>query len=109
MNKQNSIDHSKLFAAYPSVDKFHVTADGQAFEHSHYAEAHSKHLDAPNVDTVHRKHVEKPADEVALVKKVAPVKDAAPAKEVAHAKEVAPAKKAVPAKDAKKKAAAGKK
>lgn len=46
----------ELFKSYPSVDEFHITGDGQAFELKHNAEAHASFLDKkePLVITITR-------------------------------------------------------
>jgi hypothetical protein len=37
-----------LFKSYPTVDIFHVTKDGQAFEQKHHADSHAISLDKEN-------------------------------------------------------------
>ena len=34
-----------LFKSYPTVDQWHVTSDGQAFEEKHHADAHANSLE----------------------------------------------------------------
>ena len=49
MNKNKAIlVATSLFISYPSVDKFHITSDGQAFIGEHEAESHAGFLDKKN-------------------------------------------------------------
>lgn len=41
-----------LFESYPSVNEFHFTNDGNAFEHKHNAESHAPILDAKNPEVL---------------------------------------------------------
>lgn len=64
MNKQQAIEvASAYFPSYPSVDEFHVTADGQVFEVKSFAEAHATSIakqDGPVVITVSRHDLASP-------------------------------------------------
>lgn len=92
----------QLFKSYPSVDKFFVTEDGQAFENEHRANDHAKFLDKkkPKVTTVERDDEEMEAK--AAAEKAAAAKQAA----VIAAAEKAAADKAAAEKAAAEKAAA---
>ncbi len=52
-----------LFATYPTVDAFHITTDGQAFEEPQNAESHARSLDKKNPTVVTIKRGEKATDE----------------------------------------------
>ena len=85
MNKNKAIEITKdLFEHYPSIDTFHVTADGQAFTQKDYAENHANSLDKkdPIVITVDR--ADEPVKEVAK-KVVTAAAEGAPVKEVVPA------------------------
>ncbi len=66
----------QLFKSYPSVNKFHFTEDGQAFEHEHHAQAHAKSLGKESLITTIVREEEIANDE----KKDAADKKAAPSK-----------------------------
>ena len=53
MNKSKEMAYVKsLFESYPSINEFHFTKDGNAFEQKHNAESHASLLDTKNPEVL---------------------------------------------------------